>query len=66
MNAILLEGSSSANLKLILSLAQSLGIKAKKLHTQQIDDHLFASRIEDGMQTKTVDKSEILEVLGKL
>lgn len=66
MNAILLEDSSPTNLKLILSLAQSLGIKAKKLPAQQLNDHLFASRIEEGMQTKTVDKNDVLKALGKI
>lgn len=65
MTAILLEGSSNQNMKLLLSLARSLGIKAQKISAQQLEDHLLAAQIEDGMKTPTVDKSEILKALGK-
>ncbi|PWK16654.1 hypothetical protein LV89_04870 [Arcicella aurantiaca] len=65
MNAILLEGQSSQNMKLLLSLAQTLGIKAKKVSTTQLEDHLLASQIEAGMKTSTVSKQDILKALGR-
>ena len=66
MNAILLEGQSTSNMKLLISLAHSLGMKTQKLPTQQLEDHLLASQIEAGMKTATVDKQEILKALGKI
>lgn len=66
MNAILLEGKSTSNMKLLISLAHSLGIKAQKIPAQQLQDHLLASQIEEGMKTSTVDKREILKALGKI
>jgi hypothetical protein len=65
MNAILLEGQSSQNMKLLLSLAQTLGIKAKKVSATQLEDHLLASQIEAGMKTSTVSKQDILQALGR-
>lgn len=65
MNAILLEGQSSQNMKLLLSLAQTLGIKAKKVSSAQLEDHLLASQIETGMKTSTVSKQDILKALGR-
>lgn len=65
MNAILIENQSDQNVKLLLSLAKKLGINAKKITTQQWEDHLLATQIEAGMQTPTVDKIEILKALGK-
>ena len=66
MNAILLEGQSSPNMKLLISLAHSLGIKAQKIPARQLEDHLLASQIEAGMKTSTVDKQTILKALGKI
>ena len=65
MNAILLEGQSSQNMKLLLSLAQILGIKAQKVPSAQLEDHLLASQIETGMKTATVKKHDVLKALGK-
>lgn len=66
MNAILLEGQSTQNMKLLISLAHSLGIKTQKIPSKQLEDHLLGSQIEAGMQTSTVDKKEILKALGKI
>lgn len=65
MNAILLEGQSNQNMKLLLSLAHSLGIKAQKIPSAQLEDYLLASEIEAGMKTVTVKKQDILTALGR-
>lgn len=64
MNAILLEGESNKNVKLILNLANKLGVKAKKISSVQLEDHILAMKIEDGMKTKTVNKLDILSALN--
>ncbi len=66
MTALLLESQSSQNVKLLLTLANKLGIKTQKISTQQWEDHLLASKIEAGMETNTVSKEEILKALGKI
>ena len=65
MNAILLEGQSSQNVKLLIALAHKLGVKTHKISTQQWEDHLLATKIEAGMETGTVSKDEILKALSK-
>lgn len=65
MSAIILESQSSQNLKLLITLANKLGVKNQKLTTQQWEDHLLASKIEMGMETNTVSKDEVLVALGK-
>lgn len=49
-----LEGQSSQNLKLLITLANRLGIKSQKISTQQWEDYLLASKIEAGIETDTV------------
>ena len=66
MSAIILESQSSEDLKLLVTLANKLGIKSQKISTQQWEDHLLASRIDVGMKTETVNREDILKVLGKI
>lgn len=66
MSAIILESQSSEDLKLLVTLANKLGIKSQKISTQQWEDHLLASRIDVGMKTETVNREDILKALGKL
>ncbi|WP_435353450.1 hypothetical protein [Emticicia sp. SJ17W-69] len=66
MSAIILESQSSQNLKLLITLANRLGVKSQKISTQQWEDHLLASKIEAGMETDTVNKDDILKALGKI
>ena len=66
MSAIILESQSAEDLKLLVTLANKLGIKSQKISTQQWEDHLLASRIDVGMKTETVNREDILKALGKL
>lgn len=66
MSAIILESQSAEDLKLLVTLANKLGVKSQKISTQQWEDHLLASRIDVGMKTETVNREDILKALGKL
>ena len=63
MNTVLLKSSSDTDLKLLLALAQKLGMRVHKLSRQQAKDHLLASRIEEGMKTPAVSRDTILKLL---
>jgi hypothetical protein len=65
MSAVILESQSSQNLKLLITLANKLGVKSQKISSQQWEDHLLASKIEMGMETNNVSKDDILAALGK-
>ncbi|MER0440090.1 hypothetical protein [Emticicia sp. W12TSBA100-4] len=66
MSAIILESQSAEDLKLLVTLANKLGVKSQKISTQQWEDHLLAARIDVGMKTETVNREDILKALGKL
>lgn len=66
MSAVILESQSSENLKLLITLANKLGVKSQKISTQQWEDHLLSSKIEVGMQTETVSREDVLKALGKI
>lgn len=65
MNAILLESESGQDLKLLLALAQKLGIRTQKLSLPQWEDHQLALKIDEGMKTPTVSRDEIFKELSK-
>lgn len=64
MSAIILESQSAEDLKLLVTLANKLGIKSQKISTQQWEDHLLASKIDVGMQTETVSREEVLKAFN--
>jgi hypothetical protein len=65
MNAILLESESGQDLKLLLALAQELGICSQKLSIPQWEDHQLTLKIDEGMKTPTVSRDEIFKALSK-
>ena len=66
MTAFIFEAESNKNLKLLLSLADQLGVKTHKLSDQQLSDHHLAAKIVAGMKTNDVSRDQILQALGKL
>lgn len=46
-------------------LAKKLGVKAKSLNKQEIEDWLIAKKIEAGLKTEAVSKDIVLKALQK-
>jgi len=65
MKTVLVSGKDSSNMKLLMDLAGKLGIKAKSLSKQEIEDWLIAKRIDVGLKSETVSKDSIMKVLQK-
>jgi NACalpha-BTF3-like transcription factor len=63
MNAVLFESPSTQNMKLLLALADKLGIKSKKMNEAELESFFLAEEIEKGMKTTTVSKAEVIEAL---
>lgn len=62
MNAILLESPSTQNMKLLLALAEKLGVKAKKMNEVELEDFFIAEDIAKGMKTATVSKESVMSI----
>lgn len=52
-------------MKLLLVLAQKLGLTARKLTKVETEDWNLAQAIEDGMKTENVTRAEVMKALGK-
>ncbi|MFN8336615.1 MAG: hypothetical protein U0U09_15910 [Cyclobacteriaceae bacterium] len=65
MKTILISSKDSSSIKLLTDLAKKLGVKAKSLNKQEIEDWLIAKKIEAGLKTEAVSKDIVLKALQK-
>ena len=65
MEAILINAEKKSDLVFIVSLAKKLGMSTKTLTKLQVEDWKFAQKIESGMKTPTVKRSEVMKALGR-
>ena len=65
MEAVLVSARKKSDLTILVSLAKKLGMSAKALSHTEIEDWKFAQKIEAGMKTQKVSRSEIMKVLSQ-
>ena len=63
MEAIIIEIKDKDDAKFWLNLAKKTGTKARAIDTEKLEDEKLAELIEKGMQTKTVSRKSIMEIL---
>ena len=65
MDTIIIEVKDRTDAKFWLNLAKRTGNRAKSLSTQEIEDAGLAMLINEGMNTKTVSRENVMKALGK-
>ena len=65
METILINAKKKSDIAFLLSLAKKLGMSAKALTHSEVEDWQLAQKIESGMKSATVSRSEIMKALGK-
>jgi len=65
METVLISVDKKSDLAFIISLAKKLGMSAKALTRAQVEDWKLAQKIESGMKTSNVSRSEVMKALGK-
>lgn len=65
METVLINVEKKSDLAFLLSLAKKLGMSAKALTHAQVEDWKLAQKIEAGMKSATVSRSEVMKALGK-
>ncbi|HRH03103.1 MAG TPA: hypothetical protein PLN13_07205 [Bacteroidia bacterium] len=65
MEAVLINVEKKSDIAFLISLAKKLGMSAKALTSAEIEDWRFAQKIDAGMKTPKVSKSEVMKALGK-
>ena len=65
METVLINVEKKSDIAFLLNLATKLGMSAKALSHSQVENWEFAQKIENGIKTPSVDRSEIMKALGK-
>jgi hypothetical protein len=65
MEAVLINVEKKSDIAFIVSLAKRLGLSAKSLTLSEIEDWKFAQKIEKGMKSPNVSRTEVMKALGK-
>lgn len=65
METLVINGDDSTDMKLLLTLAQKLGLSVKKLTRSEAEDWNLAQQIKDGMKSENVSRAEVMKALGK-
>jgi hypothetical protein len=65
MEAVLINVEKKSDIAFLIGLAKKLGMSAKALTSAEIEDWRFAQKIEAGMKTSKVSRSEVMKALGK-
>lgn len=64
MKVIVIEVTNETDIKFWLKLAKKTGTKAKSINTEDIEDAGLADLIEKGMNTKSVSRESVMELLA--
>jgi TRAP-type C4-dicarboxylate transport system substrate-binding protein len=65
MTAAVFESDSKNDLKILVELAKKLGIRTRYLSAEELEDHIIALKIENGMTTSDVSREQIMQALNK-
>ena len=63
MESAIISGSSKKDIQLLITLAEKMGIKAKFLSKEEIEDFGMAKAIKEGKTGEFVDTDEFLNSL---
>jgi hypothetical protein len=65
METVLINVEKKSDISFLINLANKLGMTAKALTKEEVEDWQFAQKIEAGMDTATVSRNEVMKALGK-
>ena len=61
MQAVVISGENNSDIKLLLELAQKLGLHAKSLTQAQLEDWMLVQKREEGMQSGEASRSDVMK-----
>ena len=64
METVLINVENKTDMVFLISLAKKLGMSAKQLTQTEVEDWKFAQKIDAGMKTPSVSRTEIMKALG--
>lgn len=65
MEAVIINVEKKSDITFLIGLAKKLGMSAKALTHNEIEDWKMAQKINAGMKTSSVSRNEVMKALGK-
>jgi len=65
MKTVLINVEKRSDIAFLVNLAKKLGMSAKPLTQSEVEDWKLAQKIDAGMKTQSVSRSEVMKALGK-
>lgn len=65
MSTVILNADNKSDLNLLLQFAKRLGIKAKVLSKEDIEDHIFGQIMAEDRTGENTDREEIMKKLSE-
>jgi len=65
MEAVVITPRTKSDMRFIMDFAKRIGVSAQTVDAEDIADARFVSLIENGLQTPSVSRNEIMEALSQ-
>ena len=65
MEAVIINVEKKSDITFLIGLSKKLGMSAKALTHNEIEDWKMAQKINAGMKTLSVSRNEVMKALGK-
>ena len=65
MEAVVITPRTKSDIRFIMDFAKRIGVFAQTIDAEYIADAHFVSLIENGLQTPTVGRNEVMEALSQ-
>ena len=65
METVLINVEKKSDIAFLVNLAKKLGMSAKPLTHNEVEDWKLAQKIDAGMKTKSASRNEVMKALGK-
>ena len=63
MEAVVIKPRSKSDIRFLLDFAKRIGVSAKAINTEEMEDARFIALIEKGLETETVSRNEVMNAL---
>ena len=63
MESVVIKPHSQSDVRFLLDFAKRIGVPAKVINTEEIEDARFVSLIEEGLKTDSVSRNEVMKAL---
>jgi len=65
METVIIKTRTKSDMRFLLDFAKRIGVSAKAVDTEELEDAHLVSLIENGLETESVSRSEVMKALKR-